>query len=685
MRTVAVIQARLRSTRLPGKVLLDLAGMPVLGRIVERARAASKINDVIVATSDDPSDDPISKFCEEFGVPCFRGSERDVLDRFYQAALSRPAESVVRITGDCPLLDPQVVNHVIDGFLKQRVDYASNTILPTYPDGLDVEVMLLSALERAWKEAREPYEREHVTPYLRTAEQFTRLSIAHPSGKSFGNLRWTLDEPKDYRFIRSVYDHLSSTCGSSFSMNTILELIESEPSMQAELNGSIRNEGFYKSLADSKPIPTSKNPLQESQKWKKRAEALIPSCSQTFSKCPTQFVQGVAPHFVQRAKGAHVWDVDGNEYLDYAMALGAVILGHGYERVSEAAIRQLADGTLYSLPHTLEVSVAERLVDIIPCAEMVRFGKNGSDATSGAIRAARAYTGRERIACCGYHGWQDWFIGITTRNRGVPKSVRELTHSFEYNKLETLERIFLDHPGEIAAVILEPMGLVEPSPGFLEGVRKLASQHGAVLIFDEIVTGFRLSLGGAQEYFGVTPDLACFGKAMGNGFPISAVVGQRDIMKIFDEIFFSFTAGGEAVSLAATQAVIDEMREKPVIAELWEKGQRIKDGYHTLAKHYGVDRFTRCQGIGPRTVAQFMDEKGTESLVLKSFFQQECIDRGILFTAGHNLSFSHTEQDIQKTLQVYRTVMENLADTIRQGDVEKQLRGQPLEAVFRKP
>ncbi|MCL6648799.1 MAG: aminotransferase class III-fold pyridoxal phosphate-dependent enzyme, partial [Chloroflexi bacterium] len=265
---------------------------------------------------------------------------------------------------------------------------------------------------------------------------------------------------------------------------------------------------------------TTPRQLERSLALKARAARRIPTLAQTFSKAPTQFVQGVAPVYLERGAGSHVWDVDGNEYIDYPMALGPVILGHNEPAVTAAAIAQLERGIAFSLPHPLELELAELLVEVIPCAEMVRFGKNGSDATSGAIRAARALTGRDLIACCGYHGWQDWFIGTTSRSRGVPAAVRALTRVFRYNDLASLEQVFAEHPGQVAAVILEPVGVVPPQPGFLEGVRELAHRHGALLIFDEVVTGFRLALGGAQQLFGVTPDLACFGKALGNGFPV---------------------------------------------------------------------------------------------------------------------------------------------------------------------
>ncbi len=429
------------------------------------------------------------------------------------------------------------------------------------------------------------------------------------------------------------------------------------------------------------PIPNRS--LVRSNEYLARARRVIPSCTQTFSKGPTQFVQGVAPLFLERGRGSHVWDVDGNEYVDYVLALCPIVLGYDDPDVIAAVQRQLADGVTFSLAHPLEVEVAETLAEIVPCAEMVRFGKNGSDATSGAVRAARAYTGREVIACCGYHGWQDWFIGTTTRSRGVPDAVSQLTRTFAYNDLRSLERIFAEHRGQLAAVILEPVGVVEPEGDFLQRVAALARDNGAVLIFDEIITGFRLALGGAQERFGVTPDLACLGKAMANGFPLSAVVGRREVMEVFDEIFFSFTFGGEALSLAAARATIAKLREKNVIEHLWRQGRALRDGYNALARELGLTGLTECIGFPPRTVLAFEDAAGADSLPMKSLFQQEMIKRGILISAGFNLCFAHSDEDVRRTLEACRDALAILAEALAGDRVKATLEGPIIQAVFR--
>jgi len=679
---VAIVQARMGSSRLPGKVLADIAGAPMLWRVVQRLGRAQTICRIIVATSSAAGDDAVAEFCRARKIACYRGSEDDVLDRYYRAAESCGAKTVVRITADCPLIDAEVVDRVVREFFSTGSDYASNTLSATYPDGLDTEVFSYTALAKAWKEARLGAEREHVTPYIRNSKCFRVAGIEYGGDTSVGRLRWTVDEPRDLEFVRAVYAHFHGR--DDFGFHDVLKAMKEEPTM-AKLNGAIaRNEGYYKSFADEDPVPAQIRKLSRSYELKAKAERLIPSCSQTFSKGPSQFVQGVAPVFLARGRGSRVWDVDDNEYIDYPMGLGPVILGHNYPAVTEAVTRQLQNGSAFSLPHPLEVEVAELLTELIPCAEMARFGKNGSDVTSAAVRVARAYTGRDLIVCCGYHGWQDWYIGTTTRRRGVPQAVQDLTVTFEYNNSESLARLFAQHPDRIAAVIMEPVGVQDPLPGFLPQVADLARRHGALLIFDEVVTGFRIALGGAQQHYGVTPDLACFGKALANGFPLSAVVGKRTVMELFDEIFFSFTFGGEAVSLAAAKATIHEMREKNVIAHLWEQGQRLKDGYQILARRYGLEKMTECQGLPPHTVAVFRDARGQESLAMKSLFMQECLKRGVLFSGVQNICFSHTAADIDQTLRVYRSAMEILAEAIAADDIHDRLEGEPVQPVFRR-
>jgi glutamate-1-semialdehyde 2,1-aminomutase/spore coat polysaccharide biosynthesis protein SpsF len=683
MKVVAIIQARMGSKRLPKKVLMNIKEKPMLWHVIKRVSSAKLVDEVVIATSRALEDSRIEEFAKKNGFNIFRGSEYNCLDRYYKAAKKFSVDTIVRITADCPLICPEVIDKVISEYLKGDYDYVTNTLFYTYPDGCDVEVFSFKALEKAWRECKDPVDREHVTSYIRNTGKFKIKNVESEDSLNSKECKWSVDRIEDLKFVREVYKYLYKN-GRIFSMKEIMDLLERYPEIKNINSGAILNEGYYRSILKLPKVKPKKIELKNSFKLKRKAKQLIPSVSQTFSKSPSQFIQGVAPVFLEKGKGSHVWDVDGNEYVDYAMALGPIILGHNYPAVTKVVKKFLEKGTIFTLPHRLEIELAELLCEIIPWAEMVRFGKNGSDATSGAVRVARAYTGRDKIACCGYHGWQDWYIATTTRNKGVPEEVKRLTLTFEYNRIETLEKVFNDNKNQVACVIMEPIGVVEPQDEFLQKVKDLTHKNGALLIFDEIITGFRLSLGGAQEYFKVIPDLACFGKAMGNGFPISAIVGKKEIMKLYEEVFYSFTFGGEVASIAAAIATIKELKEKNVIPYLWEQGRKLKDGYNVLVKEFNLEKYTQCIGLPPRTVITFKDKKGKDDLILKSLFQQECIKRGILFTGAHNVCFSHSNQDIDYTLRVYRTVLEIAKDAIKNNKIKKLLKGKPVKPVFRK-
>lgn len=422
---------------------------------------------------------------------------------------------------------------------------------------------------------------------------------------------------------------------------------------------------------------------KKSEEFLRRAEKVIPLGSQTFSKSKTQYPFGVSPYFIQRGQGSRVWDVDGNEYIDFINGLAAITLGYSDPDVNQAVRAQLDQGVIYSLPHPLETEVAERIVDMVPCAEMVRFGKNGSDATSGAIRLARAFTGRDRVAFCGYHGWQDWYIGATARNRGVPDAVRKLTHGFLYNDLGSLELMLGKHPGEFAAVIMEPMNAVEPAPGFLAGVKELTHRHGALLVFDETITGFRYSNGGAQELFGVTPDLATFGKGVANGFPLAAVAGRADIMKLMEEIFFSFTMGGEALSLAAAKATLDKLKREPVTQKLAALGREALDRTAEIIRQNSLGDVIATSGHPSWGFLNFRDAGGYSSFEIKTLFLQEVFARGVLTLGTHNISYAHSAADIDRLITVYQEVMPILADAVHNKAMKQYLRCEPLQPLFK--
>ncbi len=420
--------------------------------------------------------------------------------------------------------------------------------------------------------------------------------------------------------------------------------------------------------------------IKKSDEFYNRALGLIPSVTQTLAKGPGQWINGVAPKYLVKGKGSHVWDVDGNEFIDYMMGVGPISLGYAYPKVDEAIKKQLEDGITFSMMHPLEVEVAEMIRTIIPNAEAVRYSKTGADVTSAAVRLARAYTGKNKILCCGYHGWHDWYIAVTARNHGIPEAVQAISYTFNYNDLDSVKSSIED---DVAAIILEPVVFNEPKDNFLHKLSEFCEQKGIVLIFDEMWTGFRMALGGAQEYFGITPDLATYSKAVANGMPISILTGKRKIMDLADEdIFFYTTFGGEALSLAAAKATIKELRDEDVPKYLNQQGAKLKDGYNSIAGKLGLD-FTKAVGYNWRSMATF-DEKAGDPLIQKSLMQQEMIKRGVLWQGFHNMSFSHSDIDVEYTLQALEESLSILKKAVQENKLNEMLRGEPVQPVFRK-
>jgi glutamate-1-semialdehyde aminotransferase len=420
--------------------------------------------------------------------------------------------------------------------------------------------------------------------------------------------------------------------------------------------------------------------ITRSDEWYLRATGLIPGYTQTLAKGPGQYVEGVAPKYLQRGKGSHVWDVDGNEFIDFTMAVGPLSLGYAYDAVDRAIRDQLEDGITFSMMHPLEVEVAELIRQVVPNAEMVRFSKTGADVTSAAVRLARAFTGRSKVLCCGYHGWHDWYISVTDRSLGVPNAVQDLTLTFDYNDMASVSDALDD---DTACVILEPMVFEEPRDGFLLELKAASQRNGTLLIFDEMWTGFRFALGGAQERFGVQADLMCYSKAIANGMPLAVLAGRSDVMRLCDkDVFFFTTFGGEALSLAAAKATIRELRDRRVPAYLARQGQVLRDGYNDIARDLDMP-YTRAIGADCRTLVTFDLKSGTP-LDMKSLLQQELFARGILWSGFHNMSFSHTDADVAHALAAYREALIVLKQAVDDGSVRQTLLGAPVEPVFRR-
>jgi glutamate-1-semialdehyde 2,1-aminomutase len=421
-----------------------------------------------------------------------------------------------------------------------------------------------------------------------------------------------------------------------------------------------------------------------------RAHQIIPGGSNTYAKGDDQFPEQ-APGFIVRGKGCHSWDLDGNEFIEYGMGLRSVTLGHAFQSVVEVAHRAMLLGTNFSRPSKLEVDLAESFLGIIDGADMVKFAKNGSDVTTAAVKLARAYTGRDLVAICGdqpFFSIDDWFIGTTEMNAGIPKCVTDMTLKFRYNDLSGLRDLFDKYPNQIACVLMEAEAATPPPPGYLKSIKQLCEERGAVLVFDEMITGFRWHVGGAQKFHSVVPHLSTFGKAMGNGFAIGALAGKREIMRLggFEHdqprvFLLSTTHGAETHALAASLETIKIYRERGVVEFLWKQGERLRTGINQAVQRNGVVGKFEVTGRPCNLIYQTRDSEGEPSQAFRTLFLQELI-RGGIIAPSFVVSFSHSDDDIDRTINAVDQALRIYAKAL-DGGVDKYLVGRPVKPVNR--
>lgn len=677
-KTIAIIQARVNSNRLPKKALIKLNGSPSLCRMVNRVKLSDYIEEIWIATGNCESNNPIENLFKNTEVKVYRGDNDNVLSRYAEIInISKPTH-VVRLTGDCPLIDAKIIDEAIITLKKYKVDYVSNIMHRTFPDGLDVEVMSSKAILEANKHVIDNFSKEHVTTYIHGIHKkkyksgnYTKYSLQNDV--DFSHLRWTLDEEKDFIFLNEIFSKLPENS----SWLEIISYLIKNPLAQLKNSSISPNEGAIdKNLRNYHRYKISNEIF-------KKARKVIPLASQTFSKSFIQLPKGEAPLFIDRAQGVNIVDPDGNHYIDYVLGLLPITLGYCDIDVDEAVISQITRGSIFSLPSRLEMELAEKLIELIPSAEMVRYGKNGSDATSAAIRLARAYTSKDLIAVAGYHGWQDWYIGTTSRDLGVPKKVKSLTKKFMFNDLDSLKYLFKKFPNKFAAVILEPAGLLPTEINFLRGVKDLCKQNNALLIFDEIISGFRINIGGAQKQFNVKPDISCFGKGMANGYPLSAVVGSKKIMKLMEEIFFSATFGGETLSLAASIATINKMKKKSTIRTTNEYGEKLVFALNKICKNHQVDDFLFVSEVywWPQII---LKDPPIERNLFLSLMRQEFLRNGLYLLNTFNLCYSHSKSSVmEKTLNKFSDSILQLKHYIYSSNPKKYLMGDIIKPTFK--
>jgi glutamate-1-semialdehyde 2,1-aminomutase len=670
---LAIVQARMGSTRLPGKVLKEIDGQSLISILLARLSQSRCIDKVVVATTEAGIDDQLAESCAELGYSVFRGSEIDVLSRYYYAAKKYQATTIVRVTGDCPLIDSVIVDQVITDFKDKFVDYASNIEPPSFPDGLDVEVFSYSALSEAFHEAAEDSEREHVTSYLREKQHIRRSNLKNSDDVS--HMRWTVDDPADLTVVENVFKHFSPNI--DFSWKDVLLLSDKEPRLFSANSGGIRNMG---------------SEMSKGQKLWGRAKRVIPGGNMLLSKRPEMFLPEKWPTYFDKSKGCSVWDLDGNHYIDMSiMGVGTNILGYGHPKVDEAVKNAICKGNMSTLNCPEEVLLAERLVEMHPWADMVKFARSGGEANAIAVRIARAATGKDNVAICGYHGWHDWYLasnlgdsdGLTSHllpglePAGVPEGLRGTVFPFQYNNFTELEKLVTKN--DIGVIKMEVVRNVGPEDDFLVKVRKLADEKGIVLIFDECTSGFRETFGGIHKKYGVEPDMAMFGKAMGNGYAITAVVGRRSVMESAQSTFISSTFWTERIGPSAALAALDVMEELKSWETITESGKLVRQGIADIADRHGLE--ISHWGIPALCGYSFTNNHALEC---KTLITQDMLSKGYLAGNSVYLSVEHTPEIISDFLSTLESSFALVKSCLDNNDFESSLQGPVAHSTFKR-
>ena len=673
MKIAAIIQARMGSTRLPNKVMKPILGFPMIELLLARLERARQIDQIIVATSLNDNNNPLVEYIQRLGYVCIRGNENDVLERYLFAARQVNADVIVRITGDCPLIDPDLVDAAVKQFKLDNVDYLSNIGPATYPDGLDIEVLTLAALERAGRETHDRFDREHVTPYLRKPGLFKTSTISHDEDLSL--LRWTVDEPADFEVISAVFHHFAPDI--HFSWTDVLELQNKKSNIFAANRDINRNEGAA---------------MGTGQKLWKRAKAIIPGGNMLLSKRAEMFLPEQWPAYFSKAKGCRVWDLDGKEYIDMSiMGIGTNILGYGHPEIDAAVQQAVASGNMSTFNCPEEVFLAEKLVAMHPWADMVRLARSGGEANAIAIRIARAASGRDKVAVCGYHGWHDWYLSANLSDdenlsghllpgldtKGVPQGLRGSVFPFNYNDYAELEGLVNNH--EIGVIKMEVLRNTGPEDNFLHKVRKLATDRGIVLIFDECTSGFRQTFGGLHKVYGVEPDMAMFGKALGNGYAITATIGRREVMEAAQSTFISSTFWTERIGPTAALKTLEVMEQIHSWDIITKVGLNIRKRWQDLADKYGLA--INHWGLPALTGFTFKSDK---ALAYKTLITQEMLAKGYLAGNSVYVCTEHTPAIIDQYFAELEPIFSMIKDCEEGRDVMTLLKGPICHSGFKR-
>ena len=645
-----IIQARFNSSRFPGKIFSQIKKKKIIEILIERILRAKKIDNIIIACTKNKEDDELEQICKKYKIKIFRGSENNVFERYYQAAKKFNVKNIIRITADCPLIDPKVLDNFIEKFFSKNYDYLSNGIKTTFPDGMDIEIFKFQIIKEKFNKKISKLEKEHVTTGFQTSKKYKIYN--YKLTKDFSKLRLTIDTKSDYFLIKQLLERLNYNF--QVSLEEILNYLNKQKNFSKKFLSSRRNEGKQMNLG---------------QKFWKRANEIIPGGTMLFSKNPDLHLPTFWPVYYTKAKGCKIWDLENKVFKDiFLMGVGTNTLGYSFKPLEKKIIETVQKGNMSSLNSVEEILLAEKLTDIHKWADMVRFTRTGGEANSVAIRIARAASGRDNIAICGYHGWHDWYLSSNLQNKknlndhlmknlnikGVPKVLKNSVFPFKYNDIYELKKIVREK--KIGAIKMEVQRNNPPKKGFLNEIRKICDQHNIVLIFDECTSGFRSCFGGLHLKYKVNPDIAIFGKALGNGYAINAIIGKREVMESLNGTFVSSTFWTERIGSIAgleTLTMMQKLKSWEIITKI---GSKIKENWMKLAKSYSLK--INIQGLD--AIPNFYFESNNHNLY-KTFITQEMLKKKML---ASNVIYTCIEHN-KKTLENYYDTLDEIFKKIK--------------------
>ena len=647
---LCIVQARMGSSRLPGKIIFKLdKKKTVIQFLIERLLKSKNINKVIVATTTNKEDKFLKKHLKKYKCEVFYGPAENVLKRYYLASQKYKAVNIIRITADCPFVDPSLIDKIIKFHNVQKSDYTSNTLLTTFPNGQDIEIFKFDILKDAYKNAKTSYEKEHVTPFIKNNNLILKKNFK--STINLSSFRMTLDYYDDFVVIKKLYDILKKR--KFFYLKNIIQLMK-----QKKI--TLHSKNIIKSKKLKKPYGI--------KLWE-NAKKIIPGGNMLLSKRPEIFLPDRWPTYYKKAKGCQIWDISGRKFTDMSlMGVGTNILGYSNKRIDDAVVNSLRNGNLSSLNNYEEVKLSEILLKINPWADMVRLARTGGEANAISIRIARANSKNDKIAFCGYHGWHDWYLSANLNDKknldfhllrdlplkGIPKNLKNTIFPFMYNDIHGLEKIIKTQ--NIGIIKMEVQRDIEPRNNFLKKVRKLANKNKIILIFDECTSGFRQCFGGLHSFYGVNPDIATYGKALGNGYAITAIVGKKKIMNEAQNTFISSTFWTERIGPTAAIETLNIMKEIKSWDIITKKGKEIKRCWQEISDKYELN----MKIFGLDSIAKFLFQ-GNKSQYYKTFVTQEFLKKKFLASNCIFLSTEHSDALIEKYIGEFDKIAEKIA------------------------